>query len=392
MTRQRTAVRPSAPPDRRASADVRAIAEAVTAPEWLDHLQTALVVFGADGAVVRLNAAAEDLLAVSADRAARDPTFRGAVEASGLASVISRVRADGRPMASQDLAWSHPGGAEWLDARAARLPDGAILLELQDAAPRRRAMQDRDRQARRALSRRVVRQLAHEVRNPLAGLRGAAQLLARRCRGDDERELAAIVCDEADRLERLVEQLLGGSRAVEPRPGNVHEPVDRVMRLLAAGGESGLPEVRSGGRSAAPTFLRDFDPSLPRVSIDAPGLQQAVLNLARNACQAGARRITFRTRAASGSTLQGLPHRLAVAIEVEDDGPGVPEHLVDSLFFPLVTGRPDGTGLGLSIAQEIVDRHGGEIDHERRAGRTVFRILLPVQAGSRPSDRTGPSP
>ncbi|NKI34843.1 PAS domain-containing sensor histidine kinase [Wenzhouxiangella sp. XN79A] len=338
---------------------------------WLDRLQTALVHVDAAGTVCRMNAAAEDLLGVSAARAAMDPALTAAIDASGLQALCDRAVGEGRGVASQDLRWPLASGAEWLDARASRLGDGGVLLELQDAAPRRRAMLDRSREARRALSKRVVQQLAHEIRNPLAGLRGAAQLLARRDLDDTGRELAGIIGDEVDRLEALVEQLLGGARPVTAIETNLHAPLDRVVRLLAA--------------DAAPVALdRDYDPSLPRVRIDEAGLQQVFLNLARNAIEAGAGRLVFRTRAIPGATLGGRRCRLAVAIEVEDDGPGVPEELADSLFFPLVSGRPDGTGLGLAVAQDLVDRHGGDLDHERRGERTVFRVLLPADAGAGP--------
>ncbi len=333
---------------------------------WLDRLQTALVHVDAAGTIRRMNAAAEDLLAVSAARAAVDSALAEAIDGSGLQALCDRAVAEGRGVASQDLRWTLPGGAEWLDARAARLPDGGVLLELQDAAPRRRAMLDRSREARRALSKRVVQQLAHEIRNPLAGLRGAAQLLTRRELDDTGRELVGIIGDEVDRLEALVEQLLGGARPVTAIEANLHAPLDRVVRLLQA--------------EAAPVALeRDYDPSLPRVRIDEARLQQVFLNLARNAIEAGAGRLVFRTRAAPGVTLGVHRCRLAVAIEIEDDGPGVPDELADSLFFPLVSGRPDGTGLGLAVAQDLVDRHGGDIDHERRGERTVFRVLLPVE-------------
>lgn len=338
------------------------------APDGLDHLQTALLHFDADGRVDRMNASAEDLLAVSAGRARSDGQFAAALKGSGLSELLARAEREGRAVASQDLRWPLSGGAEWLDARAARLPDGRVLLELQDAAPRRRAMLDRGRQARRTLSRQVVQQLAHEIRNPLAGLRGAAQLLARRALDAEGRELAGIICDEADRLEALVGQLLGTGRPLRRAAGNVHAPLDRVVQLMTAEADGSI------------RLERDYDPSLPDLEMDEPRLQQVFLNLARNAQQAGAGVIVFRTRAASGVTLNARPCRLAVAVEIEDDGPGVPEALLDSLFFPLVTGRPDGTGLGLSVAQDLVDRHGGEIDHERRGDRTVFRVLLPIES------------
>ena len=338
---------------------------------WLDQLQTALVHVDADGRVRRMNASAEDLLAVSAARAADDPALAAAIDGSGLRALCERAEREAGGVASQDLRWTLAGGAEWLDARASRLPGGGVLLELQDAAPRRRAMLDRSRDARRALSKRGVRQLAHEIRNPLAGLRGAAQLLARRDLDATGHELVGIIGDEVDRLEALVGELLGGGRPLTARAGNLHAPLDRVVRLLAA-------------EDAPASLERDYDPSLPLLRIDEARLQQVFLNLARNAIEAGAARLVFRTRAAPGATLNGRRCRLAIAVEIEDDGPGVPDELVDSLFFPLVSGRADGTGLGLAVAQDLVERHGGDLDHERRGERTVFRVLLPVDDGAAP--------
>lgn len=336
------------------------------APDWLDQLQTAFVRLDADDRVLGMNASAQDLLAVSASRAGGDSVFVRAMRASGLIELAGRSRQEGRGVAVQDLRWPLPGGAEWLDARATVIDGRMVVLELQDAGPRRRAMVDRGRAAGRALSKRVVQQLAHEIRNPLAGLRGAAQLLARSELDASGRELADIVRHETERLEALVEDLLGTGRSLDVAAGNVHAPLDRVLRLLDAELEQSC------------VLLRDFDPSLPRVVIDERRMQQVFLNLARNAIQAGASTLVFRTRAAIGITLAGRPCRLALAVEIEDDGPGVPDALLEALFFPLVSGRPDGTGLGLSIAQDLVDSHGGEIDHERRGERTVFRVSLPV--------------
>ncbi|MDX1626655.1 MAG: nitrogen regulation protein NR(II) [Wenzhouxiangellaceae bacterium] len=341
------------------------------APSWLGAMQTALVLVEPSGAIARLNPAAEDLMA---SRSSDDAGFEHVLSASGLLELCRRADEEGRPVASQDLPWTLQGAARWLDARAARLPGGEVLLELQDAEPRRRAMHDRSRRARRALSHQVIRQLAHEVRNPLAGLRGAAQVLDRRDLDSEGRELVDIVRDQVDRLDALVGQLLGHGRTLEFATGNVHAPIDAARALL---------EAEAGGRCR---FERDYDPSLPTLRLDENALQQVVLNLGRNALQAGARCVALRTRAWTGTSVHGAPCRLAVSLEVEDDGPGVPDELLDSLFFPLVTSRPDGTGLGLSIAQEIVERHAGEIDHERRQARTVFRVLLPVARPERRHD------
>lgn len=337
-------------------------------PDWLTHLQTAVVVLDAANRPCYLNPAAEDLLGVSGpSRPSAGPALSAIAEA-GLETLIERSVNDQRAVAAQDVEWRHAGRVFWLDVEITALPDGGRLLELHDAELRRRAQEDRLRYERQRLSRRVVRQLAHEIRNPLAGLRGAAQLLGRDEPDDARRELAGIVCREADRLRALVDELLaptGPSRLVA---GNIHEPVDRLYALLAAEAGSGV------------SVTRDYDPSLPGLELDAAQLFQALLNLGRNALQSGADRILLRTRSASRVTWAGTLHRLAVVVEVCDNGPGVPGQLVESLFFPLVTRRSEGSGLGLAIAQEIAERHGGRIEFESQPGNTVFRLLLPVPA------------
>lgn len=334
--------------------------------EWLGWLQTAVVLLADDLGVVYMNPAAGDLLGAGLARPGADDSVADALRSIGIEPMIDRARSEQRVISAQDLQWGHREGAEWLDVDVVPLPDRRCLLEIHDAGPRRSAQADRRRHDRQDLSRRVVRQLAHEIRNPLAGLRGAAQLLSRDEPDAGRRELAGIICNEADRLERLVDEMLGPGGPSRLAQGNVHRPVDRLFELLRAEAGDG---VRIG---------RDYDPSLPEIAFDGDQLLRALLNLGRNALQVGATTIELRTRAAHGRTWEGRLHRLAVAVEVVDDGPGVPLELADSLFFPLVTGRADGSGLGLAIAQEIADRHGGRIEYESLPGRTVFRLLLPV--------------
>ena len=346
-------------------------------PDWLTHLQTAVVLLDAGNCLRYLNPAAEDLFGVSGrDKAAVGTALAAIVETgletdfeTGVEALIERAVKDGRVVATQDIEWRRDGRSVWLDIEITALPDGSRLLELHDAELHRRARDDRTRHERQTLSRRVVRQLAHEIRNPLAGLRGAAQLLGRDDSEEVRHELAGIVCREADRLHALVDTLLAPAGPSKMAVGNVHEPVDRLHAMLSA---------EAGERVSV---VRDYDPSLPELALDADQLFQALLNLGRNALQCGADEIRLRTRPANRVTWDATLHRLAVAVEVCDNGPGVPEELAESLFFPLVTGRSDGSGLGLAIAQEIADRHGGKIEFESEPGNTVFRLLLPVSAG-----------
>lgn len=333
-------------------------------PDWVEHLQTAVMLLDAEDRVRFLNPAAEDLVGAASGHAAA--AFGRELRASGLSALVERASVEQRALSAQDIEWQDAGRVQWLDVQVTALDGGVSLLELHDAGLRRRAQEDRLRHDRQTLSRRVVRQLAHEIRNPLAGLRGAAQLLGRDEPDPDRRELTDIICHEADRLHALVDELLAPAGPARMTQANVHEPVDRLHALLKS-------EVNEGM-----AVDRDYDPSLPEIELDSNQLFQALLNLGRNALQSDADRVVLRTRAARRVTWGGALHRLAVAIEIVDNGRGVPDDLAESLFFPLVTSRPEGSGLGLAIAQEIVDRHGGRIEFESEPGSTVFRLLLPV--------------
>jgi two-component system nitrogen regulation sensor histidine kinase GlnL len=210
-----------------------------------------------------------------------------------------------------------------------------------------------------------LRGFAHEVRGPLAGMRGAAQLLQRRLDAPDLHELADLIVGEVDRLATLSERLLHAGAKPRLARVNIHEIVERVAALASAGADS--LQVR-----------RDYDPSLPMVSVDADRVQQALLNLARNALEAGARQLILRTRAEHSARIGEHAVRLAARIDVADDGHGIPAELADTLYEPLVSGRADGSGLGLAIAREIAREHGGDLTHVSRPGATVFSLLLPV--------------
>jgi two-component system nitrogen regulation sensor histidine kinase GlnL len=210
-----------------------------------------------------------------------------------------------------------------------------------------------------------LRGFAHEVKNPLAGLRGAAQLLQRRLDDADLQSLAGMVIAEADRLAALANRLLHHDGAPRLARLNVHHLLERLSELLQA--------------EPSPLQLRyDFDPSLPELLGDADRLQQVLLNLARNAHEAGARTLTLRTRAEHGVRLGERILRSALRLDVIDDGPGVPHELRDTLFQPLVSGHADGTGLGLALSREIAQEHGGELRYQSRPGETVFTLYLPL--------------
>jgi len=220
----------------------------------------------------------------------------------------------------------------------------------------------------------LIRNLAHEIKNPLGGIRGAAQLLQMEVDNKDLVEYAQVIIHEADRLQTLVDRLLAPHR----RPHvvgdvNIHEVCERVRALILAEFPKGL------------TVVRDYDTSIPEFRGDREQLIQAVLNIAHNACHAlGERRaqgdacITFRTRIARQVTFGKQRYRLALELHVMDNGPGVPDSIKDRIFFPLVSGRDGGSGLGLTLAQTFVQQHHGLIECDSEPGRTDFKILIPL--------------
>jgi two-component system nitrogen regulation sensor histidine kinase GlnL len=219
----------------------------------------------------------------------------------------------------------------------------------------------------------ALRGLAHELRNPLAGLKGAAQLLARRAADDDARELTGLIGAEVDRLAALLDRLLSPSPARPFEPVNIHAVLERVLRLA---------ESDAGW---AVRLVRDYDPSLPEFSGDADRLTQALWNLVRNAIEAGAANVSLRTRAEHALRIGDDMHALVLRLEIADDGCGVPEALSERVFLPLVSGRAEGTGLGLALAQQVAREHRGSLAYRSRPGHTVFTLLVPMDVAAEPT-------
>jgi two-component system nitrogen regulation sensor histidine kinase GlnL len=215
----------------------------------------------------------------------------------------------------------------------------------------------------------ALKGLAHELRNPLAGLKGAAQLLARRTDDAQSRELTALIEAEVGRLADLIDRLLVPAPPRAPEPLNIHAVLERVLRLA---------ESDAGW---AVRLVRDYDPSLPEFDGDADRLTQAVWNLVRNAIEAGAANVTLRTRAEHGLRIGEIAVPLALRLEIIDDGRGVPESLAERIFLPLVSGRAEGSGLGLALAQQVAREHRGSLAYRSRPGHTVFTLLLPIARG-----------
>jgi len=336
----------------------------------LDGLSTAVVIVDDTLAVRYINSAAENLLCVSARQAVSLKLGDLMRPPDEIVAICKRALTTQLTYGLRELA-VHIGGREvMLDCSAAPFEraGGFLLLEFHDTEPERRVRREAELQAQQRLSRRIIRQLAHEVKNPLGGLRGAAQLLERQLPTPGLRDYTRVIIEEADRLAALVDGILQAGGTARPESLNVHQVTEHVARLIDSEKPAGVE------------IVRDYDPSLPPIRADRNQLIQAFLNLARNALQAldGQGRLVFRTRAISNYTVAGEQHRLVVSAEIEDDGPGIPEELKETIFYPLITGRTHGSGLGLTIAQDLVTRNGGVIEFTSRPGKTVFQMRVPA--------------
>jgi len=324
--------------------------------------------------VETLNPAAENLLGVSQTRARGQPLLQLIGDDKELADILYRCLATGLAYANElRLAPTEVQADERLvDCRVSLLQrpdvDAALLIEMTDVTRRTRISKENALIIQHGAGRQMIRQLAHEIKNPLGGLRGAAQLLERQLERDELKEYTGVIISEADRLAALVDTLLGPTGPPNKQPVNIHELLEYVTRLV---------EPDFGDRLI---IRRDYDASLPLFSLDSDQMVQAFLNLVQNAARAleGHGTITLRTRAEINFTIGDTCHRVVVSVEIEDDGPGIPAELQDSVFYPLVTSRADGTGLGLPLAQELISRHGGLIEFESRPGRTVFQVRIPL--------------
>lgn len=299
-----------------------------------------------------------------------------------LERLIARAAATGRSFADElKLAPSElHTGQRVVDCRVSPMQGVAsrdfLLVEMADVTRRSRISRENALIIQHGAGRQMIRQLAHEIKNPLGGLRGAAQLLSKQLASEELKEYTSVIISEADRLAALVDTLLGPLGPPNKQPVNVHELIEYVLKLVEP---QTTPKI---------SVHRDYDPGLPLIELDRDQMVQALLNLVQNAATAlgGQGRIVVRTRATLDFTIGDVRHSAIASIEIEDDGPGIPPELQDSIFYPLVTSRPDGTGLGLAVAQDLLSRHRGLIEFESRPGKTVFFVRLPF-SGAVPHER-----
>lgn len=297
----------------------------------------------------------------------------GAFEIEGRTLARALAEPPGDQLRLRRLRFAFPGSEtpRYADALLTRREDGGWWLEAHpvDEFPG----DDPATMLPSALSA-ALKGLAHELRNPLAGLKGAAQLLARRAADEESRELTGLIESEVARLTDLIDRLLTPAPARPHEPLNIHVVLERVLRL--AENDAGW----------AVKLVRDYDPSLPELAGDADRLTQAVWNLVRNALQAEASHVSLRTRVERGVRIGEEIHARVLRLEIVDDGHGVPETLAEQLFLPLVSGRAEGTGLGLALAQQVAREHRGSLSYRSRPGHTVFALLLPYPNEPQPNE------
>lgn len=338
----------------------------------LDNLSSGVILLNASLLVIGLNPAAENILGVSAKRARRRSFLKLVDDEPELRDILSRTIQTGDTYANEMRLGPTEVHAQEriIDCRVSPITcgDAELLVEITDVTRRNQISRENALLIQHGAGRQMIRQLAHEIKNPLGGIRGAAQLLERLLPNAEQREYTDVVISETDRLAGLVDTLLGPGGPPNKEPLNVHELMEYVIRIVEAEDNKKL------------TIYRDYDPGLPLIDLDRDQMVQALLNLIRNAAIAldGQGAITLRSRAVMNFTIGEIRHPVIASLEIEDDGPGIPEDLQDSIFYPLVTSRAEGTGLGLPAAQELISRHGGLIEFDSRPGRTVFIVRLPI--------------
>jgi len=370
----------------------------------LDLLATAVVLVDDTDTIRHMNPAAENLFELSSQALLGRPIGEIFAGESVIAAALAYARSHNCSYSEHDVPFNVAGRTgvhlsctvtpvELNDGKGAG-SDGSgesCLIEFRPINQQLRIAREERLHDQNVANRELVRNLAHEIKNPLGGIRGAAQLLDRELDDPGLHEYTQVIMQEADRLQKLMDRLLTPHRIPQPAPVSVHEVLERVRSVLLAEYHHDL------------AIVRDYDVSLPPVLGDREQLIQALLNIARNAAQALVEsrkkpvadmerasqpgEISFRTRAVRQVTLSRKRHRIAVEIQIADNGPGIPREISDRIFYPLVSGREGGSGLGLTIAQNFVTQHHGAITFESAPGRTCFFILLPV-----PEDKEHPRP
>ena len=348
------------------------------AKDILESINTAVLLADIQMRIVYANTAAEQLLGMSASKLCTIKITE--LIEKHQKNVIDIFKTAVKPnfqgfVASDIMIVSEGGHAQKVDMSLClytQRPRG-IIVEMRSLNYQQKLNDDRQRRTQHLAARDLVRNLAHEIKNPLGGIRGAAQLLEMTLgNSSNVRDYTKVIIEQADRLKNLVDMLLGPQRPNPMTLDNIHYVIEKVLSL-----ESMTPDIKV-------RFEKNYDPSLPEIDLDVDAMQQALINIINNAIQALSESntknptIKIKTRAKLGAVLNGIKFPTSIAIDITDNGPGIPENIQQTLFYPMVTSRQNGNGLGLSIAQSIVERHKGTIEVNSIKGETTFTIMLPI--------------
>jgi two-component system nitrogen regulation sensor histidine kinase GlnL len=337
----------------------------------LEYLATAVILLDEESRIAYINPAAEHLFDISEKNMHGLPLQQVFTHTEQLANAMQQAINSNASYIEHDLMLgvnSHGKLHMYCVVTPLQFPGRYLLLEFHAMDRTLKLAREEQMLDQTQASRLLLRNLAHEIKNPLGGIRGAAQLLEQELEKPSLREYTQVIVQEADRLRSLMENLLAPQNASHYNALNIHEVLERVRSVV-------LAEIPEGLK-----IRRDYDISLPALIGDKEQLIQVVLNIVRNAAQAmdGKGLIVLRTRIARQVTLVKHRHRLAIRIQIIDNGPGIPQELKDKIFYPLVSGRSDGHGLGLTLAQDFVNQHHGTIEFDSESGRTCFTVMLPV--------------
>lgn len=345
--------------------------------QLVDHQFTALIQLDETLIIEHVNPSAELLLIRSGKQVIGQAFYSLFVNPAEIREIMMSAIGEGTTLSVRSAQWRlvHRETLT-LDYMLTPYMDAGELHLIVEMLPADRAMRisrDEGLVQQTETTRHLVRGVAHEIKNPLGGIRGAAQLLASELPNADLKEYTQVIIEEADRLRDLVDRMLGSHKVPTLSNVNVHQIAERVYSLLS---------VECGDQIH---LSRDYDPSIPDFNCDEAQLIQAVLNIARNAVQALIENdvdnpsIEFKTRTVRQFTIRQNRYRLVVRLDIIDNGPGIAPEMMEKIFYPMISGRPSGTGLGLSIAQQIINFHNGVIECDSSPGATVFSVYLPLE-------------
>ncbi|MEM8844161.1 MAG: nitrogen regulation protein NR(II) [Pseudomonadota bacterium] len=342
----------------------------------VDGLTTSILLLSRQYKVEYMNQSAEELFGVSYRRVAGTPVANMLhIENDEVLSRLQDKIERGYSWTEHECALSLAGGKELtVDCTVSPIDidnTDKVLIEIVSLDRQLKIARDSHLLKEHQATRSMLRGMAHEIKNPLGGLRGAAQLLESELEDEELTEYTGIIIKEADRLHNLVDRMLGPNMVPKKSLQNIHEVLHYVYNLVTVEENENV------------TFGIDYDPSIPEINFDRDLLVQAVLNITNNALKAidNNGQLTFKSRVHRNYTIDGSLHKLVACISIIDNGSGVSEDIATKIFFPMVSGESDGTGLGLAISQMLINQHGGLIEFDSVPGRTEFRVLLPIENG-----------